>query len=60
MIFFISHFFLRNHINMKEDLKILTIQKIAVLLEIIYLLLKIDLEKIEDMEVIPQKEKVFL
>ena len=45
---------------MKEDLKILTIQKIAVLLEIIYLLLKIDLEKMEDMELIPQKEKVFL
>ena len=45
---------------MKEDLKILTIEKIAVLLEIIYLLLKIDLEKMEDMELIPQKEKVFM
>ena len=60
MIFLISNFLVRNHINMKEDLKILTIQKIAVLLEIIYLLLKIDLEKMEDMELIPQKEKVFL
>ena len=49
----------RNQANLREELKVLKIQKISGLLEIIFILLQIDVSSFEDLSLIPSKEQVF-
>lgn len=54
---FLLHF-LRNQTNLIEEMKILKIQKVSSLLEIICILLKSDRNKLEETDFLPDEEKV--